>query len=664
MKKRVLGIMLAASVILSSASVSGFAASAAEALPDKVDLRNYNGKNYVTPPKLQNPFGTCWAFGAAGAAECSYLFANDLGVNAGEANNNVNFSEKQIAWFLYHGITEEDVVKGKVRASQVGEGNDLTEADKEYINACYNFGGVGINTFNFFSSGFGPVDESTVINGDTPYSYNGKKKLRSGTDSGYSADDDWSIPVNAQYRSGSTINASLRNCNLLPSPAVKDAQGNYEFSEENLNLIKSELAQGRAVTIGATFETYMRHDNWSMYNFKVDDPNHEVLIVGYDDSYSKDNFTRYFKSGKLVKGSTPPGDGAFIVKNWQGSLTEADKETARPGSYGTTIYDDPNAGKWGIDDSGYFYLSYYDRTIESPASFEFDSTASVKHTNPNYDQYDLLMTSAYDRGKYDAEAKMANVFDAEEDEYLYRIAYYTEDPNTIVDYKIYKNVQNGDPESGVLLEQGTTSHQLAGYHNVDLKGEYFLKEKERYSVVLTMYTVKDGSKTYNDIVPVATNIGKDGHKTNVYGVVNSGESYLYSGGSWADVVDIKESLIDRAYENSKNCTGAQKMMFEMNPDGKDGFSIDNYPIKALLAPASGYGKQTVIGDVNSDGAVTIDDATTMQRFIAKSIELTAEQQKAADTNGDGTVSIPDVTCVQKHLAGYKSGCGKTGETIG
>ena len=47
-----------------------------DALPSKFDLRNVNGKNYVTPVKMQNPFGTCWAFATAAAAETSYLYIN------------------------------------------------------------------------------------------------------------------------------------------------------------------------------------------------------------------------------------------------------------------------------------------------------------------------------------------------------------------------------------------------------------------------------------------------------------------------------------------------------------------------------------------------------------------------------------------------------------
>ena len=110
MFKKAVSIALTSLLIISAASVCSFSAAAEDTaeLPSSIDLRNYNGKNYVTPVKLQDPFGTCWAFGAAAASESSYLFANDLGVNAGEANNNVNFSEKYMSWYVYHTITQDD----------------------------------------------------------------------------------------------------------------------------------------------------------------------------------------------------------------------------------------------------------------------------------------------------------------------------------------------------------------------------------------------------------------------------------------------------------------------------------------------------------------------------------------------------------------------------
>ena len=61
-------------------------------------------------------------------------------------------------------------------------------------------------------------------------------------------------------------------------------------------------------------------------------------------------------------------------------------------------------------------------------------------------------------------------------------------------------------------------------------------------------------------------------------------------------------------------------------------------------------EQPQIGDANSDGKVTIDDATMIQKFVAELVELTPDQFIAADTNCDGIVNIDDATMIQKYIA--------------
>lgn len=60
--------------------------------------------------------------------------------------------------------------------------------------------------------------------------------------------------------------------------------------------------------------------------------------------------------------------------------------------------------------------------------------------------------------------------------------------------------------------------------------------------------------------------------------------------------------------------------------------------------------EILIGDVNSDGDVTIDDATMIQKAIAELIELDDTQKKAADANADGQITIDDATMIQKYIA--------------
>ena len=68
--------------------------------PDAFDLRNVEGKCYVTPVRSQAPFGTCWSFAAVAALESSILGAGLKGADGKTATSEtLNLSEKQLAWF-------------------------------------------------------------------------------------------------------------------------------------------------------------------------------------------------------------------------------------------------------------------------------------------------------------------------------------------------------------------------------------------------------------------------------------------------------------------------------------------------------------------------------------------------------------------------------------
>ncbi len=520
-------------------------------LPASVDLRNFNGKNYVTPAKRQ-VFGDCSTFGIAGAAEISYLYANDLGVPTGEVNNNVNFSEKYISWYVFHNITEDDIKLGRVRSSQVGEGYDVTEAEDSFAEAVYSLGGCIYSGANLFASGFLPVDESVTINGEKPYFYSGKYSEIYEGEVQYREGDDWSLPLNAQYRNPPT-NAFCRNSLLLPCPASYDENREYKFNEEGLTAIKSELANGHGVAFAALVEGRMNYDNWATYNL-TNDANHVITVVGYDDNYPKENFAQYADDGAIEEDSIPPTDGAFIIKN--------------------------SSGEWGLDESGYFYISYYDQSISCPISFEFEKNSSVTYTNLNYDQYDMLMIGWSGHTDYDSETKIANVFDAEEDEYLYQIEYKTNIPDTSVHYEIYKNPNDGNPDSWKLLEKGDNTHKWGGYHKLDLNKEYELKKGEKYSIVLTMtYKTDDGATCYTDVIPYATSLQ---HSVTAKGIINKGESYLFTDGKWNDISNMKEALSEQAYKQNEK----ENLPDVFKAKDTDGIAVDNYPIKGILVPKS------------------------------------------------------------------------------
>ncbi len=175
-------------------------------------------------------------------------------------------------------------------------------------------------------------------------------------------------------------------------------------------------------------------------------PNHEVVIIGWDDNYSKNNF------------SVPlEGDGAFICQN-----------------------------SWGSEfgDRGVFYVSYYDTNI---------GTHNVVYTRiDDVDNYDNIYQSDLcgwvGKMGYERESMYgANVFTAEADEDVVAAAFYATAPDT--EYKLYV-VKNFEDEQSfkdkILMAEGAVED--AGYYTIDFDYAVSVEKGERYAVVLYVYT--------------------------------------------------------------------------------------------------------------------------------------------------------------------------------
>lgn len=60
-------------------------------------------------------------------------------------------------------------------------------------------------------------------------------------------------------------------------------------------------------------------------------------------------------------------------------------------------------------------------------------------------------------------------------------------------------------------------------------------------------------------------------------------------------------------------------------------------------------KEEIIGDVDGNGAISVSDATLIQKYSADLTEFTDSQIKVADVNGDGAINVLDATAVQQLL---------------
>ncbi len=72
-------------------------------------------------------------------------------------------------------------------------------------------------------------------------------------------------------------------------------------------------------------------------------------------------------------------------------------------------------------------------------------------------------------------------------------------------------------------------------------------------------------------------------------------------------------------------------------------------------PSENLVDKGVLGDVNGDGKVNIKDATMIQKFAAKIIDLTDDEKLRADVNADNKNNVKDATAIQKFVAKIETG---------
>lgn len=472
----------------------GKARKKAAELPAKFDLRD---SNRVTPVKFQNPFGTCWGFATIAAAESSIL--SELAEQGKETKaEEFDLSEMHLAWFSSHALPKDS------GTGQGGEGTYAGAMTSEGLNS----GGLMYFGTTAFASGVGPRTEEAI-----PYQPKDAENhiiYSDGEPVYYDPDADWSVDESERFG----IGYELEESSLLPSPVDYNAEGEYRYNEAGTQAIKSELMAGRAVSItfaadqsqqGQELDArYINPQTWAHYTWEDANITHAVTIVGWDDDYSPSNF---------LKDHQPEKPGAWIVKN----------------SWGADSGKFPHKNTWGND--GYFYLSYYDRSISQPETFDFFVEES-EHDQVYVNQYDYMTANGIDIHETDQKVRSANIFHAEDGDMTLRtVAATTSKAGANITYEIYR-LRDGytSPTDGVLVETIKKKYDYAGYHRADLKTAPHFRDGEPYSVVVTQES--DGKYLYGAASALSKtwweSLPEDERDFSNYsvGVVHEGESFL------------------------------------------------------------------------------------------------------------------------------------------
>lgn len=375
-------------VILMSAAVPAFAD---DALPESYDPRP-DGTSAIR----EQGWGTCWDFGGISTLE-SYLIKNSL------ADKSIDLSEEDVLWW----------------ANVSPEGYGWTNRNR-------NDGGYGFMTAGYLMC----VGARTEA--DIPYLE-------------MTGDPDIDM-FNGYYMAGD----NQRPENYFTAPAV------YEVTDiAFLNEAAPETVKRLILTYGAVTASYyddpdcFREDTSAFWFSGIrEEGNHTVSVVGWDDSFPKEDFA-------AQEGLLPENDGAWLIKN----------------SYGTD---------YGCD-GGYIWISYDDTMLFRTADMNpvyAVVNARIPAGQKRYAADEFGAVAFWEPGNGDTEV-FANVYDFCESEALSEVTFAAGTAGCGYDL-YYAPAEEGIPSSDrnewTHLSSGTAEY--AGYTTVKLENRLNVPEGE------------------------------------------------------------------------------------------------------------------------------------------------------------------------------------------
>ena len=281
---------------------------------------------------------------------------------------------------------------------------------------------------------------------------------------------------------------------------------------------------------------------YAQYTYDAVASNHAVTVVGWDDTFPAENF---------LEGHQPPGPGAWIVKN----------------SWGTD---------WGND--GYFYLSYYDKTLCYPQTFEYVRPEDREPKSLEILEHDFMPSEFVSATYYSDPVYTAGIFEMETDSVLQYVSAMTGDLNTEVTASVYLLSEGAKgPTDGVLMETVSGSFDYAGYHRMALTNNISLPKGSIIGIVVLQRVhttegiryvfVNTSSLGKSAIEKYAEANADTGNTLERYcvGIVNPGENFVsFVDGRWID------------WSEEVNKLGGL--------EGCDFVAYDNLPIKGYAYP--------------------------------------------------------------------------------
>lgn len=497
------------------------------------DLRDYGRDNAI---KDQGDFGTCWAFSAINSVESNLILNNS------SIDSSIDLSEKHLAYYTYNskidklGNTAGDTIVGAENFLDLGGNQSIAD------NVLTNWNGV------VYESDM-PLDSYDASERDSVYD----------PTFSYTGDD---------YHVRNAIHVSLEDTNYIKKMLAKYGAGVINFCWAG--------------------DEFMNYDTAAYYNWNYgpEYSNHAVTLIGWDDTYSKENF--YDPFGYIQN------DGAWLIKNSWGEY-------------------------WG--DGGYFWMSYEEASIIGSCYDHnaYDTCSALDH-DVYYDFVSFYSAEPVDGDSniytYDGSAVSevigseeggtimgANIFTAAATESLIKVTLGVTETNTEYAIQVYTNLTDAaDPTSGTAAFAEPQKVFLAedGYHTINLNTPVSLTKGEQFSIVVisSKWTVaSEYSTSWGWVDFTASN--------------KFGQSFFSvdEGNTW---IDLADNIVDGNLR-IRAITGAPYVAsrsISLNTTAKNAVVGDSFELIATLSAGSNEPIQWTssnenVAVVSSNGVVTV-----------------------------------------------------------
>lgn len=381
----------------------------------------------------QNSYETCWAFASIAGVE------GDVIKTYGVPANSVDLSEAHLTYF-----------------ANFGDCQMISNIEYDWLQGGGNYSMASSVLLHWI----GAVQESVA-----PY-----QNLVSGFNSGLQYQDAYHV------------------------------QGYYEFNiKENPDVAKQMILEHGM--IGVNYFSSGDSSGGSCYSNKTKayyyngthQPDHAVAVVGWDDNFSKSNFSN---------SAQPSSDGAWLVRNTWASGADVN-------TMGYTTY---------------FWLSYEDAGLDSEAvAFDVESADNYDY-NYQYDDTQMInYLSSTGTSSFDV-AQMYTIHPSSSAEKVKAVGIYMAKPNTQYEVQLYRGVKNiEDISSGQKVDGAYASGKIAaqGFYTIPLEQVATLYGGESFAVVVQLSNSTDEASV--------------GVENSAYGDYTQGQSAYYNGIRWVDV---------------------------------------------------------------------------------------------------------------------------------